>query len=147
MQLNRLPFLILYMYNIEVILFNNCLNIFLTLLISSIIYTKPVLSKVCIMLTKNEIKQKLTLETELFNTYHVSRVGLFGSYINNSQNKDSDIDLLIDFKKPVDLFAYVNLADKLSQSMHQKVDLVTINGLKPSLRNKILREVEWIEGI
>jgi len=99
------------------------------------------------MMTKNEIKQKLTLEAELFNTYNVSRVGLFGSYIHDSQNKNSDIDLLIDFKQPVDLFAYVNLADKLSLSMHQKVDLVTINGLKPALRNKILNEVEWIEGI
>ncbi len=96
---------------------------------------------------KTEIKQKLSTLTELFNTYHISRIGIFGSFVHNTQNEKSDIDLIVDFKEPVDLFAYANLTDKLSQTMHQKVDMVTINGLKPALRNKILSEVEWIEGI
>jgi hypothetical protein len=99
------------------------------------------------ILSKNEIKMKLVSQTELFNSYHISRIGLFGSFAHGTNNEESDIDLLIDFKEPVDLFAYVNLKDKLSQTMHQKVDLVTVSGLKPALRNKILSEVEWIEGI
>ncbi len=98
-------------------------------------------------LTKNDIKQKLAGESDLFNAYKVSRVGLFGSFVHDSQNEKSDVDILIDFKKPLDLFSYVNLADKLSLAMHRKVDLVTINGLKPALRNQVLNEVEWIEGI
>ncbi len=98
-------------------------------------------------MNKNEIKQKLVKQADLFNSYHISRVGLFGSFIHDSQHEKSDIDLLIDFKEPVDLFAYVNLVDKLSQSMNHRVDLVTVNGLKPALRNKILKEVEWIEGL
>jgi len=96
-------------------------------------------------LNKNDIKHKLVMQTELLNFYHVSRIGIFGSFLNNTQNEKSDIDLLIDFKEPIDLFAYVNLADKLSQTMEKKVDLVTVNGLKSSLRNKIMNEVEWIE--
>ncbi len=83
----------------------------------------------------------------LFSLYHVSRVGLFGSYLHNTQNDKSDIDLLIDFKEPVDLFSYVNLAEKLSISLKTRVDLVTIKGLKPALRDRILREVQWIEGL
>lgn len=98
-------------------------------------------------LNKNEIKQKLATQRDLFKSYHISRVGLFGSFVHNTQNDNSDIDLLVDFKEPVDLFAYVNLADKLSQTLFMKVDLVTVNGLKPALRNQILGEVEWIEGI
>jgi len=98
-------------------------------------------------LNKNEIKQKLASQSDLFNSYHISRIGLFGSFVHNNQNDKSDIDLLIDFKEPVDLFAYVNLADKLSETLFHKVDLVTVSGLKPALRNKILAEVEWIEGI
>jgi len=98
-------------------------------------------------LNKNEIKMKLASQIDLLSSYHVSRLGLFGSFVHNSQNDNSDIDLLVDFKEPVDLFAYVNLADKLSQTLFQKVDLVTVSGLKPALRNQILSEVEWIEGL
>jgi len=96
---------------------------------------------------KNQIKQTLLSMSDIIRSYHISKIGLFGSYVHNSQNEKSDIDLLVDFSEPVDLFAYVNLADRLSQRMEIRVDLVTVKGLKPSLRNKILSEVEWIEGI
>ena len=96
---------------------------------------------------KNEIKQKLSTMGDLFHSYHISRVGLFGSCVHDAQNEKSDIDLLVELNQAVDLFAYVNLADILSQTMHHRVDLVTLNGIKPALRSKILNEVEWIEGI
>jgi predicted nucleotidyltransferase len=96
---------------------------------------------------KSEIKLKLSTMADLFNSYQISRVGLFGSYVHDSQNEESDIDLLVEMKKPVDLFSYANLADTLSREMQQKVDVVMVTGLKPALRSKILDEVEWIEGI
>lgn len=99
------------------------------------------------MQNKTTIKRQLSAMTGLFSMYHVSRVGLFGSFVHDAQNNASDIDLLVDFREPVDLFAYANLADKLSQEMQRRVDIVTVGGLKPALRAKILGEVEWIEGI
>lgn len=96
---------------------------------------------------KNEIKAKLLGEKEILNKYHISRVGLFGSYVHNSQKTGSDIDILVDFNETIDLFAYANLAEILSLSLKQRVDIVTINGLKPGFRDKILSEVEWIEGL
>ena len=96
---------------------------------------------------KTSIKRKLHEQAALFNLYNVSRVGLFGSFTRGTQTEDSDIDLLVEFRRPIDLFAYANLIEDLSNSMQLKVDLITINGIKPALKQKILHEVEWIEGI
>ncbi|PKL40448.1 MAG: hypothetical protein CVV44_02265 [Spirochaetae bacterium HGW-Spirochaetae-1] len=99
------------------------------------------------MESKNEIKQRLASLAEIFHSYRVSRVGLFGSYVHGSQNEESDIDLLVDFSNPIDLFSYVNLVDSLSAALGHKVDMVTVSGLKPALKKGILREVEWIEEL
>lgn len=96
---------------------------------------------------KTAIKKKLSEQTTIFNSYNISRVGLFGSFARETQTEDSDIDILVEFRKPIDLFAYANLVEELSNSMQLKVDMVTVNGIKPALKQKILHEVEWIEGI
>jgi uncharacterized protein len=50
-------------------------------------------------LDKDEIKKR----------YGVAEIGIFGSYIKNEQHTASDIDLLVDFEKPVDLFTFVHI--------------------------------------
>jgi predicted nucleotidyltransferase len=37
--------------------------------------------------------------------------------------------------------------EKLSLSIKKNVDLVTVAGLRPELRDKVMSEVEWIERI
>ncbi len=34
----------------------------------------------------------------LSNNYHISKIALFGSFVKNKQNDDSDVDILIDIK-------------------------------------------------
>ncbi|HRS64162.1 MAG TPA: nucleotidyltransferase family protein [Spirochaetota bacterium] len=98
-------------------------------------------------LTKNQIKKQLSLNSALLRNYHICRVGIFGSYVRDEQSEESDIDIIVDFDRPVDLFAYANLVENLSSIVGAKVDLVSVKGLKPALRSKILEEVEWIEGV
>ena len=45
-------------------------------------------------------KEKLTIE------FGVNSIGLFGSYINNIQNRESDIDILIDVKDSFKNYKY-----------------------------------------
>ena len=99
------------------------------------------------MLTKNKIKNKLLKNTDLLRKYNVSRIGIFGSYVNGKPKRKSDIDLLVDFSDTIDLFSYVNLSDSISQLLKKKVDLVSVNGIKPYIKDRILDEVEWIEGL
>ena len=54
------------------------------------------------MITKSEIEAKLTeLKPLLRKDFFVKEIGLFGSYADNSNTPESDIDLLIEFEKPI----------------------------------------------
>jgi predicted nucleotidyltransferase len=99
------------------------------------------------MTSKDEIKEKILFLSGTLHKYHVSRLGLFGSAVHNRDSEKSDIDLLVDFDETIDLFAYSDLVEILSATINRDVDLVTVAGLRPELKDKIMSEVEWIEGI
>ena len=99
------------------------------------------------MLTKKKIEKKIRENAGLLKKYKVSRIGLFGSFAKGNASKNSDVDLLVDFSGSITLFQYVNLADSITSFLKQKVDLVTVNGIKPLIKEKILDEVEWFEGL
>lgn len=96
---------------------------------------------------KIDIKQKLKQSSSLLKKYHVSRIGLFGSSVRDAHNDTSDIDLVVGFSEVISLFDYVRLSDDLSGILSGKVDLVTMDGIKPLIKHRILDEVEWIEGL
>ena len=88
-----------------------------------------------------EIKAVIAAHKELIEQkYGVKSLLLFGSYAKNLQTPESDIDLLVTFSKPVDMFDFVDLQDYLSQIFKKKIDLGTINGLKEFVKNSILKE-------
>lgn len=71
----------------------------------------------------------------------VKRAALFGSYARGDATKDSDIDLLIEFKgKSKSLLDLAALKFNLEESLGKQVDLVTYNSLHPLLRERILSE-------
>lgn len=66
--------------------------------------------------------------------YHLRTIGLFGSYAKNLNNENSDVDLIVDFEKPIGL-DFVELGDYLENLLNKKVDLITSEGLKNSKMN------------
>ncbi|WP_236979477.1 nucleotidyltransferase family protein [Membranihabitans maritimus] len=95
-------------------------------------------------LTKNDILSKLKeVKPILFSDYSVKEIGLFGSSLGDSFNKDSDIDLLVELKKPIG-WKFFSLQIYLERLFDRKVDLVTKNGLKKQLRDLILEQVQYI---
>jgi uncharacterized protein len=85
-------------------------------------------------------KSKPEMETQ----YGVQRLGLFGSYVREKQRKRSDIDILVTFKRDVDLFDFLDLREYLENKLRAKVDLVMESALKPSIGKRILSEVEYV---
>ena len=66
--------------------------------------------------------------------YGVIKIGLFGSFLRNEQNKKSDIDFLVSFDK--DTFDnYMDLKFFLEELFRKRIDLVTEKSLKPSLKH------------
>jgi uncharacterized protein len=68
----------------------------------------------------------------------IKKAGIFGSYVRNEQNKDSDIDILIDFHEG--LFKLAGIKIKLEKELDREVDLLTYNGIHPFLKEQILNE-------
>jgi uncharacterized protein len=79
---------------------------------------------------------------ELRQRYGVTYLGVFGSYVRNEQEPDSDLDVLFEYDYPhMTLFTYVGIENELSDYLGVKVDLVHKKGLKPAIGRYILREV------
>jgi len=81
---------------------------------------------------------------EMESHYGVQRLGLFGSYVREKQRKKSDIDILVTFKRDIDLFDFLDLRKYLEDQLHIKVDLVMESALKPAIGKRILSEVEYV---
>lgn len=75
--------------------------------------------------------------------YGVKALALFGSYSRNEATADSDVDVLVDFSKPIGL-AFVDLADELEQLLQTRVDLVSRNGIKPQYFQSIESELIYV---
>jgi hypothetical protein len=96
------------------------------------------------MLTKNDIINKLReLKPFLANEFSVKEIGLFGSFSDDEQNKESDIDILVEFYKPIG-WKFFSLEKYLEDVLNRKVDLVTKKALKKQLREKILNQTLFL---
>lgn len=80
------------------------------------------------------------LETE----YHVSELGIFGSYARGEQTEESDLDVLVAFDGPVSLLDLVRLENELGDRLGVDVDVVTKRGLKPRVEPHVADDVVYV---
>jgi hypothetical protein len=94
------------------------------------------------MKTLEEIKEILIKQKPFLKSkYGVKDVGIFGSYARGDQEDKSDLDILVEFEKPVGFFKFLELEEYLEEITGIKVELVTRKALKPRIGEYILREV------
>jgi predicted nucleotidyltransferase len=70
----------------------------------------------------------------------VRQLLLFGSVARGEAQPSSDIDLLVEFDRPVGILHFVNVRDYLAGVLGAPVDLVTEDALRPTHRDAILRD-------
>lgn len=71
----------------------------------------------------------------------VASLALFGSVARNEARSDSDVDLLVEFDRPVGLFHFFRVQHMLEGILGvQRVDLVERGQEHPALRERILGE-------
>ncbi len=78
---------------------------------------------------------------ELKMKYGVKSIGIFGSFVRGEAKSSSDIDVLVEFEKPIRMFKFLELEEYLSKLCGRKVDLVSKKALKPNIGKHILKEV------
>jgi predicted nucleotidyltransferase len=88
------------------------------------------------------IKTKLAAyKPVLAERYGVKEIGIFGSYVRGEQQRESDVDILVDFTGSISLLDFVHLENELGDLLGVKVDLVMKTALKPRIGRHILEEV------
>ncbi|HYA18189.1 MAG TPA: nucleotidyltransferase family protein [Bryobacteraceae bacterium] len=82
----------------------------------------------------------------LCRQYHVRELSVFGSAARGEMSPTSDIDLLVEFQPDarVDLFEYSGLMLDLTKLIGRRVDLVSKKGLKPLIRESVLRDAQLV---
>lgn len=70
----------------------------------------------------------------------IRSLALFGSVIRGEARADSDLDVLVEFERPADLFMFLELEDELARLAGRRVDLVSRAALKPYIGRRILAE-------
>jgi len=96
------------------------------------------------MKTSIEIENKLKeLKPLLFKDFFVDKIGYFGSFSRNEQKANSDIDILVSFRKPLG-WEFFDLKELLEKKLKLNVDLVSEKALKKQLRDIILNDVKYV---
>lgn len=82
----------------------------------------------------------------LYDTYHVTKIGLFGSFAREEQNENSDVDILIDIKNDTKHIHDLKLALKeyLSNALNRNVDIAREKYIKPYAKKYILKDVIYV---
>lgn len=95
-------------------------------------------------LARDVILRRLRENQSLLGEFGVSRLSLFGSFARGEAREESDIDLLVEFKRPIGLFEFARLQRELGDRLGRPVELVTPAALKPQLRDRILAEAVFV---
>jgi uncharacterized protein len=82
------------------------------------------------MLTRDEaVKLLQEKHPYLVAEFGVSKIGLFGSYAKGQSDETSDVDIVVEFERPIG-FRFVDLVDYLENLLGRRVDVLTPAGIQ-----------------
>jgi len=91
-------------------------------------------------MTKEEILTFLREnKTLLQEQYHVTKIGLFGSYARDEAHEESDIDILVEMPSQFDL--YYDLKEYLETHLHKTIDLGLQKSMRPFIEDFIKKDL------
>lgn len=87
----------------------------------------------------SEIKSR---SIPILKKHGIKKAAIFGSYTKGTQTKDSDIDILVEFKdvKNKSLLDLIGLEQELQEFFNENIDVITYNSIHPLLKDSILKE-------
>lgn len=76
----------------------------------------------------------------------VDKLGIFGSFTENQQNRDSDVDLLVEFSKGKKNYKnFINTANLVESILDRKIDLVTPESLSKYIGPHIIKSTQYVQ--
>lgn len=92
-------------------------------------------------MNKKEIYRVIT---DYFRDKPVKKIQVFGSFARNEQEKESDIDILLEMEHPVGLMALSRYRLELEDLLGIEVDLGTTKGVSQHARPYIEKDLETV---
>ena len=96
--------------------------------------------------TREAVLKQLEDNRDKIRGFGVKRLGLFGSVARGEATEGSDLDFLVELENET-FDAYMDLKEFLEEMFGYKVDLVMKEALKPRLREPILKETVYAQGL
>lgn len=96
------------------------------------------------------INQHISLPREAIadfcQRHHIRKLSLFGSVLRDDFRPDSDIDVLVEFEPDakISLFNMGGMQMELSELLGRDVDFLTVEFIKPRIRQRILDSSEIV---
>jgi len=95
---------------------------------------------------KQQVLEILKNNSRQLQAFGVEKVGIFGSFVSGTQNNNSDIDLLVQFKKGQKNFRnFMGTANLTEDLLERNVDLLTPESLSPYIGPHIEKGVEYVQ--
>ena len=98
------------------------------------------------MQNRDQIISLVEKNRQTLKNQGVKAIGLFGSYATNQANEESDLDFVVRLEKKT-FDAYMNVKFFLEGLFKKRVDLVMEETIKPRLRETILNQVIYVQGL
>jgi len=89
-------------------------------------------------MTIEELKDKIT---PIFEESGVSYAGVFGSFARGENTSKSDIDILVSIEKPIGIYEFIGLQQKLEKILGRKVDLISKNNILSEFEHGIYQDL------
>lgn len=90
----------------------------------------------------DDVIAKLTQQYPYLSTeFGINRIGVFGSIAKQTDNKESDLDIVVEFDKPLGL-RFMTLAAYMEKLFGRKVDILTRNGIRNIRVKKVATDIE-----
>ncbi|MBF0551577.1 MAG: nucleotidyltransferase family protein [Deltaproteobacteria bacterium] len=95
--------------------------------------------------TKENIVRAIRAHRDRIRAFGIRKIGLFGSFVREKQNAESDVDLLVEFEPEQKTFDnFMDLCFFLDDLFNRRVELLTTESLSPYIGPRILKEVEYV---
>ena len=82
--------------------------------------------------------QRIDKHREDLEQLGVRSLSVYGSVARDEAREDSDVDLLVEFDRPVGLFHFFRVKSYLEEILDARVDIAEPTALHPALRDEIL---------
>ena len=90
---------------------------------------------------RDDVIARLSAAGSELRLRNVGALYLFGSVARKEDRPGSDVDILVEFDRPVGIFAFIELKAFMANLLGRDVDLATRGSLKPLMRDEILRSL------